>query len=92
MATSSNCTAYPHGREGHCGADSHERKDCCGRGPVFVMTGLLGDSASMVLDFPKQSLGEQCVVGMEKKRSLCFQFRSRWGNHYARHEFLAKTL
>ncbi|XP_077536700.1 lipase 3-like isoform X1 [Haemaphysalis longicornis] len=47
----------PHGREGHCGADSHERGDCCGRGPVFVMTGLLADSASVVLDFPKRSLG-----------------------------------
>ncbi|KAM7299764.1 lysosomal acid lipase/cholesteryl ester hydrolase [Ixodes scapularis] len=29
----------------------------CKREPIFVMTGLLADSASFVLDFPKQSLG-----------------------------------
>ncbi|XP_049269110.1 lipase member J isoform X2 [Rhipicephalus sanguineus] len=46
----------PHGRNGHCGANETGRP-CCERGPVFVMTGLLADSASMVLDFPKQSLG-----------------------------------
>ncbi|XP_075726282.1 lipase 3 isoform X2 [Rhipicephalus microplus] len=46
----------PHGRDGHCGANETGMA-CCERGPVFVMTGLLADSASMVLDFPKQSLG-----------------------------------
>ncbi|KAL1485171.1 hypothetical protein MTO96_032136 [Rhipicephalus appendiculatus] len=46
----------PHGRDGHCGGNETGRP-CCERGPVFVMTGLLADSASMVLDFPKQSLG-----------------------------------
>ncbi|XP_065301419.1 lysosomal acid lipase/cholesteryl ester hydrolase-like isoform X1 [Dermacentor albipictus] len=45
-----------HGRDGHCGANETGGA-CCGRGPVFVMTGLLADSASIVLDFPKQSLG-----------------------------------
>ncbi|XP_075538765.1 gastric triacylglycerol lipase-like isoform X2 [Dermacentor variabilis] len=45
-----------HGRDGHCGANVTGGA-CCGRKPVFVMTGLLADSASIVLDFPKQSLG-----------------------------------
>nr|XP_037285079.1 lysosomal acid lipase/cholesteryl ester hydrolase-like [Rhipicephalus microplus] len=45
-----------HGRDGHCGANETGMA-CCERGPVFVMTGLLADSASLVLDFPKQSLG-----------------------------------
>lgn len=38
----------------------HGRTPCpepCKREPIFVMTGLLADSASFVLDFPKQSLG-----------------------------------
>ncbi|KAL1473263.1 hypothetical protein MTO96_038804, partial [Rhipicephalus appendiculatus] len=48
----------PHGREGSC-AHINVSKDrwCGGRGPVFLMTGLLADSASLVLDFPGQSLG-----------------------------------
>ncbi|KAH7965819.1 hypothetical protein HPB49_011355 [Dermacentor silvarum] len=45
-----------HGRDGHCGANETSSA-CCERGPLFFMTGLLADSASIVLDFPKQSLG-----------------------------------
>ncbi|XP_054922907.1 lysosomal acid lipase/cholesteryl ester hydrolase-like [Dermacentor andersoni] len=48
----------PHGRMGSC-AHVNASKDrwCGGRGPVFVMTGLLADSACLVLDYPDQSLG-----------------------------------
>ncbi|KAH6929210.1 hypothetical protein HPB50_024426 [Hyalomma asiaticum] len=48
----------PHGRTGSCAHPSaYEDRWCGGRGPVFLMTGLLADSASLVLDFPGQSLG-----------------------------------
>ncbi|XP_049528930.1 lipase 3 [Dermacentor silvarum] len=48
----------PHGRMGSCAHISASKDRWCGgRGPVFVMTGLLADSASLVLDFPDQSLG-----------------------------------
>ncbi|XP_049272475.1 lipase 3-like [Rhipicephalus sanguineus] len=48
----------PHGRTGSCAHVSASKDRWCGgRGPVFVMTGLLADSASLVLDFPGQSLG-----------------------------------
>ncbi|KAH6929209.1 hypothetical protein HPB50_024425 [Hyalomma asiaticum] len=43
---------------GSCAHPSaYEDRWCGGRGPVFLMTGLLADSASLVLDFPGQSLG-----------------------------------
>ncbi|XP_077486701.1 lysosomal acid lipase/cholesteryl ester hydrolase-like [Amblyomma americanum] len=48
----------PHGRLGPCAPGNNSLEPWCGgRGPVFVMTGLLADSASLVLDFPGQSLG-----------------------------------
>nr|XP_054922694.1 lipase member J-like [Dermacentor andersoni] len=48
----------PHGRMGSCAHVSASKDTWCGgRGPVFVMTGLLADSTSLVLDFPGQSLG-----------------------------------
>ncbi|KAH6929211.1 hypothetical protein HPB50_024427 [Hyalomma asiaticum] len=48
----------PHGRVGSCAHPSVSNDRWCGgRGPVFAMTGLLADSASLVLDFPEQSLG-----------------------------------
>ncbi|KAL1478338.1 hypothetical protein MTO96_035091 [Rhipicephalus appendiculatus] len=49
----------PYGRKGSCAHVSVSKDRWCGgRGPVFVMTGLLADSASLVLDFPDQSLGK----------------------------------
>ncbi|XP_075750748.1 lipase lipl-1-like [Rhipicephalus microplus] len=49
----------PHGRMGSCAhVSATNDRWCGGRGSVFVMTGLLADSASLVLDLPDQSLGK----------------------------------
>ncbi|XP_077529409.1 lipase member M-like [Haemaphysalis longicornis] len=48
----------PYGRNKTCGYGNESGMVECGSlGPIFVMTGLLADSASLVLDFPGQSLG-----------------------------------